>query len=194
MTSTELDNIRAEMDAILVAAAGEGQLDEQFGQLLSLQVRKKKRDPLARFFSAAVLTQHPAPHPLFFFPPKDADNPDFVAEVATLYFTDSADKLDRLLARLGGGSGDPAAGTAPPPPPWAEVDGAIHQFKGASASFGAAAVVGGCVRAREACAVGDGAAVAALLAGTRDAFNALRGRMEAYLALDARRKALERGR
>lgn len=106
-----------------------------------------------------------------------------MAEVANLYFTDSADKLDRLLARLGGA----------PPPPWAEVDAAIHQFKGASASFGAAAVVAGCVRAREACAAGDAAAVASLLAGTQDAFNALRGRMEAYLALDARRKALERG-
>lgn len=119
--------------------------------------------------------------PLF----QDDDNPDFVSEVATLYFTDSADKLDRLLARLGDATS--------PPPPWAEVDAAIHQFKGASASFGAAAVVAGCVRAREACAVGDGGTVSALLAGTRDAFNALRGRMESYLSLDARRKALERG-
>jgi histidine-containing phosphotransfer peotein len=108
-----------------------------------------------------------------------------VAEVATLYFTDSAEKLDRLQARL--------AAAASPPPPWSEVDAAVHQFKGASASFGAAAVVAGCVRTREACSAGDGAAVCALLAATRQAFEALRARMEAYLALDARRKALERG-
>jgi len=106
-----------------------------------------------------------------------------VSEVATLYFTDSADKLDRLLARLREST----------PPPWPEVDAAIHQFKGASASFGAAAVVAGCVRAREACAAGDGPTVLGLLTATRDAFTALRGKMEAYLTLDARRKALEQG-
>lgn len=120
---------------------------------------------------------------------QDESNPDFVSEVATLYFTDSADKLDRLLARLTA----TGAAAAPPPPPWPEVDAAIHQFKGASASFGAAAVVAGCVRAREACAAGDGGAVVGLLTATRDAFTDLRRRMEEYLALDARRKALERG-
>jgi len=132
------------------------------------------------------------PHPFFFSSPvlQDDSNPDFISEVATLYFTDSADKLDAVLARLQGGG--PAAGP-PPHPPWPEVDAAIHQFKGASASFGAAAVVAGCIRAREACASGDGPAVLGLLTATRDAFNALRARMEAYLSLDARRKALERG-
>jgi hypothetical protein len=38
MTSEELATVRRDMDAILAAAAAEGQLDEQFGQLLSLQV------------------------------------------------------------------------------------------------------------------------------------------------------------
>jgi hypothetical protein len=42
MTSEELAAVQRDMDAILAAAAAEGQLDEQFGQLLSLQVRARE--------------------------------------------------------------------------------------------------------------------------------------------------------
>ena len=67
----------------------------------------------------------------------------------------------------------------------------MHQFKGASASFGAAAVAAACVRVRAACVAGDFAAVRELLQGqVRREFEALRSGMGEYLALDQRRKAL----
>jgi histidine-containing phosphotransfer peotein len=71
------------------------------------------------------------------------------------------------------------------------VDAAVHQFKGASASFGAAAVAAACVRVRAAVVAGDFAAVCALLRDeVRREFEALRARVGEYLELDQRRKAL----
>lgn len=75
---------------------------------------------------------------------------------------------------------------------WAPVvDAAVHQFKGASASFGAAAVAAACVRVRAAVVAGDFAAVCDLLQNqVRREFEALRVGMGEYLQLDQRRKAL----
>jgi histidine-containing phosphotransfer protein len=70
----------------------------------------------------------------------------------------------------------------------------VHQFKGASASFGAAAVAAACVGVRAAAVAGDFAAVCDLLRSqVRREFEALRAGMGEYLALDQRRKALLRG-
>ena len=58
-------------------------------------------------------------------------------EVIALYFDDSAQKLQKLTAKLNS-----------TPPEFAEVDALIHQFKGSSASFGAQALAMICVHGR----------------------------------------------
>lgn len=118
---------------------------------------------------------HPHPHPH-----QDDTNPDFVAEVATLYFSDTGDKLARLAAALAPGA---------PPCDLASVDAAAHQLKGASASFGAAAVAHACAAARLAAANGDTVGAAAGVNAAVAAFDALRVRMETYSSIDARLRA-----
>ena len=120
---------------------------------------------------------------------QDESNPDFVSEVATLYFSDSTEKLDKLSQALS------QVQSPSDPSSWAPVvDAAVHQFKGASASFGAAAVAAACVRVRAAAQAGDFGAVRDLLQNeVRREFEALRARMGEYLELDQRRKALLRG-
>jgi len=120
------------------------------------------------------------PHPLF--SPQDETNPDFVAEVATLYFSDTAAKLGALVAAFAPGG---------PPPDLAAVDSAAHQLKGASASFGAASVAAECAAARAAAAAGDADAAGACVGRAAAAFSALRDRMETYAVLETRRKAAE---
>ena len=56
-------------------------------------------------------------------------------EVIALYFDDSAQKLQKLTAKLSSS-----------PPEFAEVDSLVHQFKGSSASFGAQALAMLCVQ------------------------------------------------
>lgn len=58
-------------------------------------------------------------------------------EVVTLYFDDSAQKLQKLTVKLGSS-----------PPEFGEVDALVHQFKGSSASFGAHALAMLCVQVK----------------------------------------------
>ena len=73
---------------------------------------------------------------------QDESNPDFVAEVAALYFDDAAPKIARVGQLL----------AAPPPgPDFGELDAVVHQFKGSSASLGAGGMARLCIRMRELC-------------------------------------------
>jgi histidine-containing phosphotransfer protein len=193
--SSEVAEVSRRMDEIVAQAAAQGALDEQFTQLRELEVRgelgreaaernrrasEKKGLSLPRFFE---ITRAKKKKKLS----QDESNPDFVSEVAALYFSDSTEKLDRLSQTLSQVT-DPIAQREA----WAPaVDAAVHQFKGASASFGAAAVAAACVRVRAAVVAGDFAAVCELLQNeVRREFEALRVRMGEYQQLDQRRKAL----
>jgi histidine-containing phosphotransfer protein len=124
---------------------------------------------------------------------QDDSNPDFVLEVVTLYFDDSAQKAQRIAALVGlGADGAPAAGAPPPTAEdFAALDALAHQFKGSSASLGARQVALACSALRDASQAGDlpraqeGARrVAAALAAARE-------RLEAVAALERRRKGAE---
>lgn len=66
---------------------------------------------------------------------QDDSNPNFIDEVTSLYFEDSAGKLDKLRAKLSVDA-----------PDYGELDQIVHQLKGSSASFGASAVAQHCVQ------------------------------------------------
>ena len=66
---------------------------------------------------------------------QDDSNPQFIEEVISLYFEDSASKLEKLAAKL-----------SVQQPDYEEVDQIVHQLKGSSASFGASAVAQLCVQ------------------------------------------------
>lgn len=114
---------------------------------------------------------------------EDESNPDFVSEVVHLYFEDSGSKLAKLDARL----------SDPSPADFNEVDAVVHQFKGSSASFGAAAMAALCVSLRDAAAARDAGACRALVSQLRESYAALRERLGAFSRLEATKKQLLRG-
>ena len=66
---------------------------------------------------------------------QDESNPHFIDEVVSLYFEDSAGKLEKLRAKLSVSA-----------PDYGELDQIVHQLKGSSASFGASAIAQHCVQ------------------------------------------------
>jgi len=108
---------------------------------------------------------------------QDESNPDFVSEVISLYLEDSGSKLDRLAGCLG-----------TPAPNFNEFDQIVHQFKGSSASFGAATMSGICVKMREAGHAQDAAACRSLLQELQASLAALQSRLEQFSILESRRK------
>jgi HPt (histidine-containing phosphotransfer) domain-containing protein len=79
--------------------------------------------------------------------------------VQALYFEDSVQKIDRMAAMLSSSA-----------PDFKELDQLVHQFKGSSASLGAATMAQLCIRMREGCQAQDQHACAALLGQVRDAY------------------------
>lgn len=146
MKETEI--IVQQINELLVQAAGEGIVDDQFFQLLQLQ---------------------------------DDSNPDFVSEVVDLYLEDSAAKLQRLGSCLSVSA-----------PNFSEFDQIVHQFKGSSASFGAAQMAAICVRMREAGHAQDVQASRALLQELNVSMVTLRGRLEMFAQLESQRKICQR--
>jgi len=71
---------------------------------------------------------------------QDENNPDFVAEVVSLFFEDS----EKLL-------GDLSKTLNQEPVDFKRVDGCVHQFKGSSSSIGARRVKNTCVTFRACC-------------------------------------------
>jgi histidine-containing phosphotransfer protein len=97
-----------------------------------------------------------------------------------LYFEDSASKIDKLAALLVGPEVDFVA-----------VDQLVHQFKGSSASFGAHAMAGTCVQLRDAGHAHQVGSCRELCAQLQTSFSVLKGQLEQFLQLEARRKALQ---
>ncbi|CAF1704729.1 unnamed protein product [Brassica oleracea var. botrytis] len=75
---------------------------------------------------------------------QDDANPNFVEEVATLYFKDSARLISNIEQALERGSFD-----------FNRLDNYMHQFKGSSTSIGASKVKTECTMFREYCRVGN---------------------------------------
>ncbi len=90
---------------------------------------------------------------------QDESNPDFVAEVVQLYFEDSVQKIERMSTML-----------STPAPDFKELDQLVHQFKGSSASLGAATIAQLCIRMREGCQSHNQQACQALLGQLHDSY------------------------
>lgn len=110
---------------------------------------------------------------------QDESNPDFVTEVIQLYFEDSAQKLDRLGLML-----------STPAVDYNELDQLVHQFKGSSASLGAATIAQLCIRLREGCQTHNQQMCLALLGQLREAYTLLRSKLEMFMALEGQRKQI----
>jgi histidine-containing phosphotransfer protein len=87
---------------------------------------------------------------------QDESNPDFVTEVAELYFDDALPKIQRVGQLL-----------SAPAPDFGELDAVVHQFKGSSASLGAGGMARLCIRMRELCQAHDVAGCQALVEQVR---------------------------
>jgi len=87
---------------------------------------------------------------------QDESNPDFVTEVAELYFDDAVPKIQRVGQLL-----------SEPSPDFGELDAVVHQFKGSSASLGAGGMAKLCIRMRELCQQRDVAGCQALVMQVR---------------------------
>jgi histidine-containing phosphotransfer peotein len=110
---------------------------------------------------------------------QDESNPDFVSEVVELYFEDSSSKIEQLRARLADEEVD-----------FNIIDQIVHQFKGSSASFGAQAMATICVHLREAGHANNAVACRELTSQLADSFAGLKARLDQFLLLEERRKAL----
>jgi histidine-containing phosphotransfer protein len=109
---------------------------------------------------------------------QDESNPDFVAEVAALYLDDAAVKIERIGQLV-----------HQPSPDFHEVDQLVHQFKGSSASLGAAHIAQLCIKLRECCQTADAGTAQQLVQQVRGAYELLKGRLDGFLALEAQHKA-----
>lgn len=109
---------------------------------------------------------------------QDESNPDFVAEVVQLYFEDSASKMERICGMV-----------SQPTPDYNELDQLVHQFKGSSASLGAATIAQICIKLREGCQTQNRDLCAALAVDLRTAYGLLQSQLQIYMALEAQRKA-----
>ncbi|KAI8467342.1 MAG: signal transduction histidine kinase [Monoraphidium minutum] len=113
---------------------------------------------------------------------QDESNPDFVSEVAELYFDDAVPKITRVGQLL-----------SDPSPDFSELDAVVHQFKGSSASLGAGGMARLCIRMRELCQQRDVPGCQALVGQMQEHFVRLKQQLSAYLQLEARRKQLAAG-
>ncbi|GFR39674.1 hypothetical protein Agub_g145 [Astrephomene gubernaculifera] len=113
---------------------------------------------------------------------QDDSNPDFVAEVVQLYFEDSVQKIERMGAMLSSA-----------PPDFKELDQLVHQFKGSSASLGAATIAQLCIKLREGCQTQNQQMCLALLGQLRDAYCLLKNKLDIFMGLEQQRKQLLAG-
>lgn len=107
---------------------------------------------------------------------QDESNPDFVRGLIALYFEDASKKLHQLREMLGQGSVE-----------FATLDSVVHQFKGSSASFGAAEMTSLCIAMREHGKNNDVAGCVAELGRMEEAFGRLQRTLEEYSRLETNR-------
>ncbi|KAG8380017.1 hypothetical protein BUALT_Bualt07G0149800 [Buddleja alternifolia] len=100
---------------------------------------------------------------------QDDANPNFVEEVVTLYYRDSArlvQNIDKALEKN--------------PVDFVKLDSYMHQFKGSSSSIGAKKVKIECTQFREYCRVGNGEGCKKTFQQVKREYATLRKKLEAY--------------
>ncbi|EOY26928.1 Signal transduction histidine kinase [Theobroma cacao] len=103
---------------------------------------------------------------------QDDANPNFVEEVVTLYYRDSARiilNLEQALERK--------------PFDFNKLDGLMHQFKGSSSSIGAKKVKAECTLFREYCKSGNGEGCTRAFQQLKREYATLKRKLEAYFQL-----------
>ncbi|XP_009135483.1 histidine-containing phosphotransfer protein 4 [Brassica rapa] len=103
---------------------------------------------------------------------QDDANPNFVEEVATLYFKDSARLISNIEQALERGSFD-----------FNRLDNYMHQFKGSSTSIGASKVKTECTMFREYCRVGNAEGCLRTFKQLKKEHATLRKKLEQYFQL-----------
>lgn len=104
---------------------------------------------------------------------QDASNPDFVAEVVTLFAQDS----ERLLAEL-------TKALEQEPVDFKKVDAYVHQFKGSSSSIGAQRVKAVCMDFRTLAEGGNREGCRQALQQIKQEFFLVKNKLEALLQLE----------
>ncbi|KAL0707615.1 hypothetical protein Bca4012_074041 [Brassica carinata] len=103
---------------------------------------------------------------------QDDVNPNFVEEVATLYFKDSARLINSIDQALERGSFD-----------FNRLDNYMHQFKGSSTSIGASKVKTECTMFREYCRMGNAEGCLRTFQQVKKEHATLRKKLEHYFQL-----------
>ncbi|XP_048233680.1 histidine-containing phosphotransfer protein 4 isoform X2 [Ricinus communis] len=103
---------------------------------------------------------------------QDDANPNFVEEVVTLYYRDSA----RLILSI-------EQGLERHPLDFNKLDSHMHQFKGSSSSIGAKKVKAECTLFREYCRAGNGEGCARTFQQLKKEYATLKKKLESYFQL-----------
>ncbi|KAL6334999.1 hypothetical protein AAG906_023804 [Vitis piasezkii] len=103
---------------------------------------------------------------------RDDANPNFVEEVVTLFYRDSA----RLVLNI-----DQALDKTPLD--FSKLDSYMHQFKGSASSIGAKKVKGECTLFREYCKAGNGEGCMKTFQQLKKDYAVLRKKLETYFQL-----------
>ncbi|XP_028762258.1 histidine-containing phosphotransfer protein 1 [Neltuma alba] len=97
---------------------------------------------------------------------QDDSSPDFVKEVVTMYFDDSEKLIDNMKKIL-----------TQAPVDFKQVDAHVHQFKGSSASIGAARIKNICMKFRNCCENQDHEGCWRLLQQLQNEYSSLKGHL-----------------
>ncbi|GER52106.1 histidine phosphotransfer protein [Striga asiatica] len=100
---------------------------------------------------------------------QDDANPNFVEEIVTLYYRDSARLIQNIEQALDKNPVD-----------FAKLDGLMHQFKGSSSSIGARKVKTESTQFREHCRTGDGEECKKTFQQVKKEYAALKKKLETY--------------
>ncbi|BBN15590.1 histidine-containing phosphotransfer peotein [Marchantia polymorpha subsp. ruderalis] len=104
---------------------------------------------------------------------QDANNPDFVAEVVSLFFEDSEKLLEQLTESL-----------ETTPIDYRKVDAHVHQFKGSSSSIGAQRVKTACITFRTCCEEENREGCQQALVQVKNEFNLVKTKLELLLKME----------
>lgn len=104
---------------------------------------------------------------------QDDSNPDFVKDLIELYYVDAAGKIEGIQELLG-----------KPEVDFKQIDQIVHQFKGSSASFGAAAMAENCIKLRDACSNHDVESCKQYCEALRYSFGVLQDTLNKFLILE----------
>ncbi|RZC50178.1 hypothetical protein C5167_018607 [Papaver somniferum] len=103
---------------------------------------------------------------------QDDANPNFVEEVVTLFFKDSARLILNIEQALNNNPQD-----------FNKLDNFMHQFKGSSSSIGAKKVKNECTQFKEYCRIGNGEGCIRTFQQVKKEHAALRKKLESYFQL-----------